>query len=443
MKNNNVLRDAEIRLVSVNKLKPYKNNARKHPDKQIQQIVNSIKQYGFMNPVLVDGNYRIMAGHGRVEAAKKIGMKEVPVISTDHLSEDQIRAFIIADNKIAQNAGWHNDILSIELEYLSTVEEFNVDEVTGFETAEIDLLIDIDIFGEGECDEVIEPETDEPAITQPGDVWNLGDHVLICGDATDSSTFVELLGDERAHMVFTDPPYNVPIDGHVCGLGKIKHKEFAMASGEMKPEQFQAFLLGACENMMTFSRNGSLHYICMDWRGIHDLLSVGKSIYDDLKNICVWNKDNGGMGSLYRSKHEFVAIFKHGTKAHINNIELGKHGRYRTNVWDYAGVNSFGKNRSDLKLHPTVKPVAMVADAIKDCTKRGNIVLDPFAGSGTTLIAAEKTGRIARCIEYDPHYCDVIIRRWQALTGMEAVNPDTLHSFDELIAKKEACDVEL
>lgn len=425
--------EMHITSISVEKLKPYKNNARKHPDKQIQQIAGSIKQFGFMNPILVDAQNRIMAGHGRVEAAKKLGMKEVPVISSSHLSEDQIRAFILADNKIAANAGWDKELLSVELTHLSNIDlEFDV-EITGFDTTEIDLIIDTSPPDEKDhADEV--PEVDDsPAITQLGDIWELGSHLLICGDATKRSTYEALLEKERVHMVLTDPPYNVPIDGHVCGKGKIKHAEFAMASGEMTDAQFRSFLEDFCDCASTFSRDGSLHYIFMDWRHISPLVEVGSDFYSELKNICVWNKDNAGMGSLYRSKHEFVAVFKHGTKKHINNIELGKHGRYRTNVWDYKGVNSFGKNRSDLEMHPTVKPVTLVMDAIKDCTKRGHIILDPFAGSGTTLIAAEKTGRIARCIELDPKYCDVIIERWEKLTGKDAYHLESGESFTDKV----------
>ncbi|MDA0782485.1 MAG: site-specific DNA-methyltransferase [Proteobacteria bacterium] len=426
--------EMHIAYINPEELKPYKNNARTHSDKQIQQIANSLKQFGFMNPVLIDSNNRIMAGHGRVEAAKKLGMKEVPVISSSHLSENQIRAYIIADNKIASNAGWDKNLLSIELKELSIETNFDI-EITGFEMAEIDLIIDSDEPQEADPADEIPDIDNSPAITKLGDIWQLGQHILICGNALKNETYDRLLDTERADMVFTDPPYNVPIDGHVCGNGKIKHAEFAMASGEMTDAEFYSFLEDFCDKASSFSRDGSLHYICMDWRHIDVLIRAGKEFYADLKNICVWNKDNGGMGSLYRSKHELVAVFKHGKKPHINNIELGKHGRYRTNVWDYKGVNSFGRNQSDLKLHPTVKPVTMIADAIKDCTKRGHIVLDPFAGSGSTLIAAEKTGRIARCIELDPKYCDVIVRRWQKLTGEEALN-DAFDSFDEVANSK-------
>lgn len=259
----------------------------------------------------------------------------------------------------------------------------------------------------------------------------LGKHHLLCGSALSSEDYKTLMAQEKADAVFTDPPYNVPINGHVCGSGKIKHDEFAMASGEMSEQEFIKFLNNVIELMTKYSRSGSLHFICMDWRHIYELLNAGRKFYVELKNICVWNKFNGGMGSLYRSKHELVGVFKHGKKPHINNVELGKHGRYRTNVWDYAGVNGF-QNQGDLKMHPTVKPVAMISDAIKDCTNRDNIVLDPFAGSGSTLIACEKTGRIARCIEIEPKYCDVTIRRWQDLTGEDAVHAETGKTFHEI-----------
>jgi DNA modification methylase len=268
------------------------------------------------------------------------------------------------------------------------------------------------------------PETDagEP-VSRPGDLWKLGSHRLLCGDATDAESFALLLGDARAEMVFTDPPYNVPIGGHVSGLGKIQHAEFAMASGEMSESAFIGFLATVMRNLADFSIDGSIHYLCMDWRHSFELLTAARGVYTDLKNLCVWNKDNGGMGSLYRSKHELVFVYKNGTAPHVNNVELGKHGRYRTNVWGYAGVNSFGKNRtSELAMHPTVKPVALVADAIKDCSTRGGIVLDCFAGSGSTLIAAERTGRRGYAIEYEPKYVDVAIRRFEDLTGEDAVH---------------------
>jgi DNA modification methylase len=420
--------------VPIDTLKAYKQNARTHSEKQVQQIAASIRQFGFMNPVLVDGKNRILAGHGRVEAAKSLNIPTVPIIRSTHLTEDQMRAYILADNKIAQNAGWNRDILAIELQHLSSIElDFDI-EITGFSTPEIDVIIDSPTVlpSAAEDDVIPEPTTDAPAITQIGDIWELGKHRLICGNALEPETYKSLMGRKKAHMVFTDPPYNVPVDGHVCGLGKIKHREFAMASGEMSEEEFISFLTANFHCLKQYTADGSLHYICMDWRHIHEMMAAGRAVFSELKNLCVWAKDNGGMGSLYRSRHELVFVFKNGTGRHLNNVELGKHGRYRTNVWEYAGVNTARKGRmEELAMHPTVKPVVMVADAIKDCTRRGEAVLDPFAGSGTTIIAAEKTRRVAYAVELDPHYCDVILKRWKAFSGMDAIHHQTKQAFNQ------------
>lgn len=401
-------------------LKPYKNNPRTHSRRQVKQIANSIQEFGFTNPILIDENNTIIAGHGRIEAAKLLGIQHVPVLHLNHLTEAQKRAYIIADNKLAENAGWDLELLQAEIR---AIHEFEVDfdlTLMGFEMAEID-----QIFSD-EPQENLEKILPPPVrpVSQLRDLWRLGEHLLLCGDATQKQSYELLMGASRANAVFTDPPYNVPINGHVCGNGRVKHNEFVMGAGEMTNEEFSSFLKSVCIHMRDFSHDGSLHYICMDWRHIFELLAVGKATYYDLNNICVWNKSNGGMGTMYRSKHELVAVFKHGVKPHTNNIQLGAHGNYRTNVWDYAGVNSFGKHQSDLELHPTVKPVAMVADAIKDCTRRGEIVLDPFAGSGSTLIAAETAGRLARCMELDTQYVDVIIRRYQDMTGEPVFHAD-------------------
>ncbi|MCH2547125.1 MAG: site-specific DNA-methyltransferase [Alphaproteobacteria bacterium] len=424
----------KITHVPITALKPYERNARTHSDRQIQQIANSIKKFGFLNPVMIDGNHRILAGHGRVEAAKRLQLKTVPVVQSTHLSEDEMRAYILADNRIAQNAGWDRKILAIELQHLSVIETDIDVAITGFMTPEIDVIIDDSCAAavDSEDDEIPPADESQPAVTKLGDIWHLGKHRLICGDSLDARTYQALMHDSKAHMVFTDPPYNVPVDGHVCGSGKIKHREFAMASGEMSKEQFTGFLSKAFEHLVSFSTNGSLHFICMDWRHIGEMVASADGAYTELKNLCVWAKDNGGMGSLYRSQHELVFVFKNGTERHLNNVELGKHGRYRTNLWSYPGVNTMRKGRlEDLEMHPTVKPVAMVADAIKDCTKRGELILDVFAGSGTTVIAAEKTQRIARAIELDPLYCDVILKRWRNFTGEEPVHFQSGKTFSE------------
>jgi DNA modification methylase len=298
------------------------------------------------------------------------------------------------------------------------------------------------------------PDTDDPADAVPelpaaspvskiGDLWHLDRNRLLCGSALDSAAFAVLMGEERAAIVFTDPPYNVPINGHASGLGAIHHRPFPMASGEMDQGEYTAFLARACRNLATFSFDGSIHFVCMDWRHLDELLAAGRDAYGELINLCVWTKDNGGMGSLYRSQHELVFVFKHGRSGHRNNVQLGQFGRNRSNVWRYPGANSFarcGEEGNLLALHPTVKPVAMVADAILDCSARGEIVLDAFLGSGTTVIAAERTGRRCYGLELDPAYVDTIIRRWQTLTGGSARHAASDRCFDDLADEAEAAD---
>ena len=412
-----------IEYLSPTELRPWAKNARTHSRKQIRQIADSIAEFGFTNPVLIDRDNTILAGHGRVAAAKLLGMEKVPCIRLESMTPEQKRAYVLADNKLALNAGWDDEILAEELQALLCSEiSFDV-EITGFSLAEIDTLIE-----SVEPEESGDPRDDYlPDIKhgqtrcRPGDIWQLGEHRLVCGDALDEDVINALMGGEKAQMVFTDPPYNVPIDGHVGGSGKIKHREFAMASGEMTSAEFSQFLASSFQNMCRVTADGSIHFVCMDWRHMSEILAAGQKAYADLKNVIVWVKDNGGMGTFYRSRHEMVFAFKNGTAPHINTFELGQHGRYRTNVWEYKGVNTLKADRmTELAMHPTVKPVQMIADAIKDVSGRGDIVLDTFGGSGSTLIAAHKTGRRARICELDPVYCDLIIRRWEAYAKDEA-----------------------
>ncbi|KQZ20789.1 DNA methylase N-4 [Mesorhizobium sp. Root552] len=415
--------EAAIEMISPSRLRPWAKNARTHSKKQIRQIADSIKTFGFTNPVLIDADNTILAGHGRVEAARLIGLDIVPCVRLEHMTPEQKRAYVLADNKLALNAGWDDELLADELKALLDIDlDFDV-EITGFSHAEIDSLVEGLIPEEpGDPDDDVLPDIDPAASRcQPGDIFQLGRHRLVCGSALDPVVVAALMDGKRATMVFTDPPYNVPIDGHVGGSGKIKHREFAMASGEMSTDQFTAFLKTAFTHLVSASANGSIHFICMDWRHMGEMLAAGEEIYSELKNLIVWAKDNGGMGTFYRSRHELIFAFKHGDAAHINTFELGQHGRYRTNVWQYKGVNTLKVGRMDeLALHPTVKPVQMIADAIKDVSGRGDIVLDLFAGSGSTLIAAHKTGRRAYLCELDPVYCDRIIRRWEAYAKDEA-----------------------
>lgn len=422
------------RVRCIEDLRPYSSNARIHSRKQIKQIATSIERFGFTNPVLVDPGGRIIAGHGRVEAAKLLGWAEVPTLEVAHLTPAEFRAYVLADNKLALNAGWDPDVLAIELQALIDL-DFDVS-VTGFSMTEVDLTLDAaaerSSSGNPSPEDHIPPFASR-SITSVGDIWIMGQHRLICGDARNGSDFSALLQDERADIVFTDPPYNVPIEGHVSGLGRARHREFAMASGEMSSGQFAAFLEFSLKNVAAGVRDGAIAFVCMDWRHVGELLLAGSAVFDELKNICVWNKTNAGMGTFYRSKFELVFVFKKGNAPHVNNFGLGDSGRYRTNVWDYPGLSSLGPGRSEaLEMHPTVKPVRLVADALRDCSNRGDIVLDPFAGSGTTLIAAHTCGRVARLIEYDPAYCDLIVRRYSAYTGKDAVLASSGDSFERL-----------
>lgn len=397
-------------------LKPDPNNARTHSARQVEQICASIRAFGFTNPILVTPDLSVIAGHGRLQAAKKMGLAEVPTIVVEGLSEMQVRALRIADNKIALNAGWDTDLLKIELQAI-VVGELNFEtEALGFSTGEIDVILS---KAANDPQEEVIPAVPQTAISRPGDIWVLGDHRIGCGDGRDVAFLQAVIGDgAKVDAAFLDPPYNVKIQGHANVASR--HREFAMASGEMTDNEFRNFLaetLGACAAV---SRDGAVHYVCMDWRHMADVQAVGETAYGAFLNLCVWNKSNAGMGSLYRSKHELVFVYRVGEAQHLNAVELGRHGRNRTNVWDYASVNTFGGSRQqDLALHPTVKPVSMVADAWQDVTKRGDLVLDIFLGSGTSLIAAERTGRRFRGLDIDPLYVDLAVDRWRTLTGRE------------------------
>lgn len=436
-----------IELVAPDRLTPDERNARTHSSKQIRMIAKSIQRFGFLNPVLVTADNRIIAGHGRVEAAKLLGLTEVPVLRIEGLSPDEIRAYVIADNQLALKAGWDREILAIELQHLGSI-DFEI-EVIGFETAEIDLILDAEAGkadDPGGEDDVPAPVAG-PAVSRAGDLWLFGPagaprHRLLVGDARSGDAYVRLMDGASAAMMITDPPYNVPIAGHVSGLGRKVHREFAHASGEMSEEEFTTFLAAFMEAAGAHLVDGVLSYVFMDWRHLNELQMAGRRLGLSLVNLCVWVKTNAGMGSLYRSKHELCLIFKRGEAPHRNNVELGKHGRSRSNVWTYAGVNTFRAGREeDLADHPTVKPVQMIADAIRDVTKRGDVVLDPFAGSGTILIAAEMTGRKARGIEIDPVYADVAIRRFEAFTGKPAILAETGETFEAVAERRRAVPV--
>lgn len=404
---------------------PNPRNARTHSQKQIKKIAKSIQQFGFTTSILIDKENTIIAGHGRFEAAKLLNLEEVPVTTLANLSKEQIKAYMLADNKLAEEAGWDKEILQLELQELMNLDyDFDIT-LTGFDIPEIDFIVSTDKHNKNDKADIMPEKEEIKAVVNSGDLWKLGEHYLYCGNALYDESYKILLGQAEAKMIFTDPPYNVKINGHVCGKGKIKHSEFLMASGEMESEEFAKFLDNTFANLKIFSTNGSIHFIFMDWRHIKEILDAGLKNYDSFINLCVWNKLQGGMGSLYRSQHELVFVFKNGTESHINNIELGKHGRFRTNVWEYRGISATNPHSlDDLKYHPTCKPISLIMDTIRDCSNIGDIILDPFAGSGTTLLAAERTSRKAYVMELDPHYCDVIIHRYQKLFNKKAVKVD-------------------
>ncbi len=428
----------KIETLALSALRPYARNARTHSKRQIKQIAKSIERFGFCNPILIDDDKQIIAGHGRAEAAKILGLMTVPTVRLSHLSESDKRAYILADNKLAEKAGWDKEILAIELQALVDV-DFDF-ETIGFEAAEVDLVLEDASESKGGFpgpEDAIPPFPQGAGTTRVGDLWLLGKHRLLCGDAREKASYDALLEGAKAEFVFTDPPYNVPIDGHVCGLGRVRHAEFAMACGEMTEQEFIGFLEDVFTLLTAHTTDGSIHQICMDWRHLGEMSVAGRRVYTELKNLCVWNKNNAGMGSFYRSKHELVFVWKNGNASHVNNFELGQHGRTRSNVWDYAGVNTFRQGRlEELAMHPTVKPVALIADAIKDCSRPGHMVLDPFAGSGSTVIAAERTGRQAFGLEIDPNYVDVAVKRWQKFTGKVATLASSGDRFEDVLDER-------
>ena len=425
-----------IENVALNQIRAYAKNAKNHPESQIQQIAASIQQFGFNNPILVDENLEIIAGHGRMAAAQVLGLDTVPVIRLAHLSETQKRAYRLADNKIAENGGWNADLLRLEISELEQICGDMDVSITGFSDVELDILtMDNRTTADSKANNVpYIPENE--IVTRPGDVWCIGDHRIICGNSLDAVTFETLLGTRQADMVLQDPPYNVKISGHVCGSGNIRHKEFKMASGEMSTDEFMQFLYKNFELCAKYSRHGALQYNFMDWRHMGEILSAGSNVFSSLINMCVWCKTSGGMGSLYRSQHELCFIFKNGKESHTNNVQLGKNGRYRTNVWQYAGVNAFGRHRSDIQMHPTVKPVEMLKDAILDVTRRDDVVLDTFLGSGSTLIAAHQSKRICYGIELEPLYVDTAIRRFLEMFHIDAVHLASGKTYSELLTAK-------
>lgn len=429
-----------VQYVPVSDIHGYDKNAKTHPENQLQQIAQSIRKFGFNNPVLISDDGEIIAGHGRFAAAKMMGLEKIPVIRLTHLSEAQKKAYRLADNKIAENGGWNVELLKLELTDL----EVSCDGVeitdTGFTTLEIDGLFAekpekaTDTKKADEKTNAVPFVPDDEIVTQPGDIWQIGPHRVICGDSLLEATYSKLMGDSLADLVLTDAPYNVSA-ASIGNSGKYKHQSFAMAAGEMTETEFTTFLTTVMQNCSKYSTPKALGYYWMDWRHSWEILSAGRTVYPLFVNLCVWSKTSGGMGRLYRSQHELCFIFGK-DKHYLDNVELGKHGRYRTNVWNYAGVNSFGAHKGDQKYHPTTKAIEMITEIVLDVTPRGGSVLDAFLGSGTTLLAAEKSKRICFGIEYEPKYVDTAIRRYRELFGVDAVRMSDGNRYSALLSEK-------
>jgi len=429
-----------IELLPIDTLIPDQKNARLHPERHIKQLAKSVEAFGFNCPLLIDRGNRVIAGHGRLLAVKRLGWHEVPVIRLEHLTPDQVRAYAIADNRLTDCSDWDSQLLAENLKALSEAElDFDLESI-GFDLPAIDLMIQGLSVVTDEPEKLDETVFEGPPVSILGDIWQLGKHRVACGSALDATTYEKLLGASKADLVISDLPFNLSIKRDISHSGRVKHDEFIQASGEMSSEEFTRFLTQACGQMKQASRDGALLYWFMDFRHLSEILAAGTSNSLELKNLVVWAKNVGGMGSFYRSAHELIFVYKSGTAKHVNNIQLGVHGRNRTNVWNYPVVpmTSGQGEEGDLRAcHPTVKPVAMIADAILDASQRGDIVLDAFLGSGTAIIAAEKTGRIGYGIELDPRYVDTAVRRWQRLTGQVAVHAATGEAF-ETVAQQRA-----
>ncbi|MGI3186785.1 DNA methyltransferase [Nioella aestuarii] len=427
--------DCTLLSIAVDQIDEAPRRARRALKGQRQKVRRAVERFGFRVPILVKpatepGRYEVVDGHVRLAVARDLGADAVPALSVGDLPDAEIRRLALSLNKLQESGEWDREVLKLELEEL-----FSIDgdlEIPGFEMPELEALVfeesDITEPDAADADDLAELAA-QPAVTQPGDRWILGDHRIFCGSALDGDELDRLLEGRMLDAVFTDPPYNVKVNGHVREA-KGGFREFAQASGEMSREEFVAFLTQSLGNAAAGLKPGGVMFICMDWRHVGELQSALEALGLRCLNICVWVKDAPGMGSLYRSQHELVFVTRKDGASHQNNIQLGTYGRNRSNVWHYAGATGGRRDEDDdFNLHPTVKPLRMVRDALLDVTGQGDLVLDPFLGSGTTLLAAERCRRRCIGIELDPGYVDVAIRRWQSLTGETAVHAETGRRF--------------
>lgn len=419
---------------SIDDVLPYAGNPNKHSEQQIVRLMASIREFGFALPFLLDANGVLICGHARLQAALRLGVKEVPVLVARFWSESQVKAYRIADNELARQSSWDENLLRIEILSIIEMDETPI-ELIGIDTGKIDVLLDGAAPDDGEDAADFIPHAPVTPVARPGDTWLLGRHRLHCGSSLDASAWEQLMNGEVADLSLNDPPWNVRVNGHVSGTGR--HEEFAMASGEMTELEFIKFNVGWLTHAKAHLADGGLAMAFMDHQHLFELMTAGREAKLDHFHMCVWAKTNAGLGSLWRSQVEYVLILKNGTAPHINNVQLSLHGRYRTTLWTCAGANSFGASRdADLAVHPTVKPIELLAEAIRDVTKHGDIVTDAFSGSGSTILACERTKRIGYAIEIEPKYVDVGIARWEQMTGRKAVLEATGQTFGEVATER-------
>lgn len=430
--------DYPVADLPISQIVPYASNPRLHSARQVEMIEASILKFGMVNPVLVTASHEIIAGHGRLAAAKKMGMQTIPAIILSHLTEAEAKALRIADNAIALKGEWSLELLGQELELVTSYDMDIKPIELGFETGEIDFHIETGRSAQVDQTEVAPPEPlrGEPAVSRPGDQFLIGPHKVICGDARNPDVFKTLLDGKLADAVISDQPWNLPANA-ISGLGVSKHADFVMASGEMSLTEFSAFTHTVLSNQARACKPGALVYQFIDWRSVDLMISAGNAEVGELINICVWVKQSAGMGSLYRSQHELVCVFRVPGGKSKNNVQLGVYGRNRANVWKYQAPTGFGGEREKLQMHPTCKNEKMIGDAIMDCTDRGDVVLDAFLGSGTTILAAHQTGRVGMGIELDPYYVDLAVGRIAEATGKTAADADG-RTFEELRAGRAA-----
>lgn len=429
---NDLLPELSVEMRAVADLRASPHHARRLTEKHVDRLVASIADLGFTLPILVrDGE--IVDGLVRVEAARRLGLDRVPAIEVAHLTDVEVRKLRLALDRTAELGEWDLDLLRVEIGELI---DLDVDlSSTGFSPQDVDIVL-LDDVNDDEAEQIL-PDVPEFAVTRVGDVWLLGDHRLVCGNALEPEVYEVVLAGSPVHAVLSDLPYNVEIRGNVSGLGKTRHGEFVMASGEMNDVEWQTFLDAVLVLLSEFLIDNGVILAFMDWRSIHRLYAAGFAAGLTLANLVVWYKGTGSMGTLYRSAHELIAVFCKGAHPRVNNIQLGAHGRDRSNVWCAPGANRPGSSANEmLAFHATPKPTEICADALLDVTERGDTVLDAFLGSGTTLIAAEKTGRRCCGIEIEPRFVDVAVRRWQMLTGRSATSAATGETFDEVAARR-------